>query len=55
MSRILGKHDPLKKLRKYKLKFKTKPFLLRTNYLMISLIKKTSLRKLNFTLNINAT
>ena len=27
MSRILDKHDPLKKLKKYKLKFKSKPWI----------------------------
>ena len=60
MNRILDKHAPLKKLSKYELKFKTKPWITmalqkpiqsRTNYLVITLIKKIFLKKLNFTLN----
>ena len=52
MSRILDKYAPLKKLSKYKLKFKATPWIttalqisisIKNNYLVISLIKKTLL------------
>ena len=54
MGKILGKHAPLKMLGKYKLKFKIKPglpllcknlFLVRSNYVEISLIKKDLTQK----------
>ena len=61
MNRVLDKHSPSKRLSKYKLKFKTKPGTTtalqqsRTSCLVITLIKKPFVRKLNFTLNIKVT
>ena len=60
MSRILEKHAPLKKLRKHKLLFKTKPWNTMTLQKSFSIKnklfsdfnnEKTLFRKLNFTLN----
>ena len=64
MSKTIDKYAPLKKLSKYKLTFKTKPWItaalqksvsIKKHYLKISLIKKILIEKLNFRLNIKAT
>ena len=48
MNRILDKHAPSKRLSKYKLKFKTKPWIAMALQLVITLIKKKFILNIKF-------